>query len=275
MSQRCSYLVLAISLFISNSLYSQAGHYKNGACAFSKGDASVTDSDSWSLFNNIGALADRDQNIDVLFSSRNFHSIRNLYSITAGMNYPVGPINAALGVFRFGNDLFNEQSIVFGIGHKIGHTGIGVSIRYIQFRGEQLGKGESLAISFGGLTRINKELTFGGYIFNLNQAKISRITGEKMPTVMNLGLEYKTSTGFKISLETEKEIDNKIIIRSGIEYAYKHRFFIRSGINISPFSSSYGIGLLTGKFTIDYGLRSSGILGMSHMMSVVFRIKSN
>ena len=115
---------------------------------------------------------------------------------TAGFNYPVATFNTALGFFRFGNDLFNEQSVVFGMGHKIGHTGIGASLQYIQFRGEQIGKGECLVISFGGLSRISQELTLGAYIFNLNQAKLSRITGEKFPTILNMGVEYKTNNGF-------------------------------------------------------------------------------
>ena len=275
MFQLCKYLVLAISLFMPNYLYPQAGHYKNGAATFAKADASVTDADSWSLFNNVGALADREQNLSVQFSSRNYHSIPNMYSASAGMNCPLGTFNTALGFFRFGNYLFNEQSIIFGAGHKIGHTSIGASLHYIQFRGEQIGKGECLAISFGGLTRINQELTLGAYIFNLNQAKLSRITGEKLPTILNLGVEYKTSSGFKVNLEAEKEIDFQMSIRSGIEYAFKQRFYIRSGIITRPFSSSYGIGMLTGRFIIDYGLRRSGILGISHMVSVVFRIKSS
>ncbi|MFC2125578.1 hypothetical protein ACFLU5_12275 [Bacteroidota bacterium] len=274
MYQLYNYVLWAICLCVSNYLYSQTGHYKNGAGAFAKADASVTDSDSWSLFNNVGALANREQEISVIFSYRNFHSIQNLYSTAAGMNCPVGSFNAALGFFRFGNDLFNEQSIIFGTGHKIGHTSIGISLHYIQFQGEQIGRGECLAISFGGLTRINQELTLGAYIFNLNQVKISRITGEKLPTVMNLGIEYKTGN-LRANLETEKEIDFKVTIRSGIEYAFKQRFFIRTGIITNPFSSSYGLGLLSGRFIIDYGLRRSGTLGMSHMMTVVFRIKSN
>ena len=190
----------ALSFCFYIGSYAQAGHYKNGANAFARADASVTDSDSWSLFNNVGALADREQDISVNFSYHNFHSILDLYSTAAGINCPLGSFNSSLGFFRFGNEIFNEQSIILGTGHKIKHTSLGISLQYIQIRGEQIGRNDCLAISFGGLTRITPELSIGAYVFNLNQAKISRISREKLPTVMNLGVKYETAN-FKINLE--------------------------------------------------------------------------
>jgi len=274
MSQLCKYIFWTGVLCISHNLYSQSGYYKNGAGGFGRADASVTDSDSWSLFNNVGSLADSPHNKSVSFSYRNFYAIQGLYSASSAVNYPIGPVNMAMGVFRYGDDLFSEQFILFGAGHKIRHTSIGLSVHYFQFHGEQIGRGEALAFSFGGLTRLNSELAIGAYIFNLNQAKISRITGEKIPTVMNLGIEYKTRSGIKANIEAEKEIDEKVNIRSGLEYGYRQKFFIRTGITTYPFTSSYGIGLNSGRFLINYGVRRSGKLGISHMISVEFLLKN-
>ena len=273
MNQLSRILLWAFCLCIPIDIFAQSGHYKNGADAFGRADASVTDSDSWSLYNNVGALSDHEQDISVTFAYRNFHSILDLYSTAAGLNCPLGPFNTSLGFFRFGNEVFNEQSIILGIGHKIRHTSLGISLHYVQIRGEQIGKSEALAISFGGLTKISRELSVGGYVFNLNQTKISRISGEKLPTVMTMGVKYEVAN-FKVNLEAGKELDYNITFRSGVEYSIKKKMSIRTGIITVPFSSSYGLGFHTGKFIIDYGLRRSGILGISHMISVVFKVKT-
>ena len=92
---------------------------------------------------------------------------------------------------------------------------------------------------------------------------------------MNLGIAYWMSSGFKLVLEGEKEIDYQVSVRAGLEYSYKNKFFIRSGVKTQPFASSYGFGLKSGRFTIDYGLQNNNRLGISHQASVVFNLKSN
>lgn len=237
-------------------------------------DVSVTDMNPCCIFNNIGGLAGNTSRMSVFFTYQNYVSLPGLHKVTAGFHGSIGPIHLGAGLFRFGEEIFNEQMLIVGAGHKIRHTSLGISLQYHQFHMEQYGNIGTVSISFGGITKINDNLLLGAFIFNASQASLSENTGEKIPTVMNLGLSYTMKTGFRFCIESEKEIDYPVSIRSGLEYNYRKKFFIRSGIKIQPFASCYGIGFHSRRFIIDYGLQNNRQLGISQQVSLVFFIKS-
>src|SRR5690606_17914133 len=94
----------------------------------------------------------------------------------------------------------------------------------------------------GILAKINEKISLGFSVFNLGRAKLSTYQNDRFSTFMRLGLNYKISQKVLILLETEKEIESKIRIKTGLEYELVNRFFIRAGGASNPIELTFGFG---------------------------------
>lgn len=257
-------------LFVCNFVYAANDNLPIGARALGLGNAAVTISDPFAVFNNIAGVAGLENtNIGVFYERRYNFSGFNIFSFVA--NHPTKFGNAALGLYRFGDDLYNEMRINAGWAHKISFVSLGIQVEYMQTSIQDLGVKRNVVINFGGQAEITKHLVFGAHIYNLNQAKIAEYKDERIPTIMKAGLSYKPIKQLMLNIEVEKDIIQKIRYKLGIEYVVIEKIKFRTGINIQPQVVFFGTGYNSKTFFIDYALTWHQQLGFSHSISLVFQ----
>lgn len=245
----------------------QNGNYGMGARSAGIGGASITLGDEWSLFNNIGGLANF-QEKSIFTSFKNKYGISEFTSLALGGTYPALGGTAGLGMFRFGDNLYNEQRLNLGFSNQFGIVSLGLNVSYYQLNIEGSGSRKTMMFDFGGRAKLTEQLFFGAHVSNLNQAKLSTVTDERIPTIMKTGLSYRPSLDLMLNVEVEKEVDEEATFRLGLEYKILDNLSLRTGFRTQPFESSFGLGFYPGKLKADYSYNNNPDLGGIHEISV-------
>lgn len=270
-------ILLKISLLLALcpqlTLGQVAGRMGLGGALSGMGNTGLTQADGWSLFNNIGALA-QTQDWTGMVGVENRYTQAGLFSLGAGFvgETPFGGM-AGISALRFGDNLYNEQAIGLGYSHKISGVSLGVKVNYLQLAMEGLGSRQAIALEFGGVAQLTKKLKLGMHIFNLNQAKMADFEDERIPTIMRAGVSYSPSKRVHVNIETEKDADYPAIGRAGIAYDLVDAITIRTGLETDPFIGTFGITFRSKKLHIDYALQTHPQLGLSNMLSMSFLFK--
>ncbi|TRX62197.1 hypothetical protein FNH22_02435 [Fulvivirga sp. M361] len=242
-----------------------------GARASGLGNAFTTLDDAWSVFNNPGAIGLQKGTTSLFSIERHFSGV-GLNNFGAGVLSSIGFGTGSISVFKFGDDLYNEQSLSTGYGNTFGIASLGVRINYRQYQIKGLDSRGAVAIDFGGLAELSEELTFGAFIRNINQARLSDFQDERIPTLFNAGIAYQPSEKLILSLEAEKDIDFDTRFKSGLEYTFLPKFSARTGIQTAPFTNHFGMGFKTWRINIDYAVTLHQVLGSAHQASLSYHI---
>ena len=234
-------LILTFCL-ISLTAKAQSGGNTFGARSAGMANSSVTLSDEWANFNNIGALAGVDKQY-AAFGYANRFGVEGWNTIGASFVSPMsfGGV-AGLGVWRFGDNLYNENRVSLGYSHKLYGVSLGVQANYFAVSIEGLGTKQMLILEFGGLVQLSEKLFMGLHIYNFNQAKLSDFEDERVPTTMRAGISYRPVEKLLVNIETEKNMDYDPSVRVGVSYElFAEKVFVRTGISTQPFINYYGV----------------------------------
>ncbi len=256
-------LILITCLISSFTGLAQDGIYDFGGKSAALGNASVTISDAYSVFNNIGALATVEKTT-AFAGYRNLFGINELNTLAAGFIKPFKVGVLGVSFYRFGGDLLNQQKASIGFSNKFGLVSLGANISYVQNSIDFLGKSSSIAIEFGGVATITKQLKFGAYVFNLNQARLSSGSEQNLPTSLKAGISYLPIEELAINAEIVKRVDAEERIKLGISYDLLKNFEVRTGIQTNPVTGSFGFGFTPSRFLIDYAYGNHSVLGDIH-----------
>jgi hypothetical protein len=238
-----------------------------GARANGLGNASSCLADGWSLANNVGGLAKVDKP-NAGFSYHAIPSASFFNRMSAVISIPVRNGATGLSVFRFGDDLYNEQIVSLGVAHKFGLASLGVKVNYLQYNAEAMGRREAWTCSFGGIAEITPRLLVGAHIININQPVINTLTGERIPTRLIAGIALKPSEKIFIAGEIEKDLEYSPVFKTGLEYQALKKIAFRTGLNLNPEVAFFGMGFKPGKFHLDYALQLNNSFGLSHQATV-------
>lgn len=239
-----------------------------GARAVGMAYASSTLKDEWALFNNPGALAEV-KRPSTLFAYEVRPALEGADRIATGILIPTKFGVSGLGVFRFGDQLYSEQTISAAFSNKFGIASLGAKVDFIQYKAEGFETKNAVGVSFGGLAQITPQISVGAYIVNINQPKISET--EQLPTKLTAGLGFRPATNFFISTEIEKDINYNATWKLGAEYMIHKKVFARTGFNLNPATLFFGTGFLSGSLAFDYALTFSRVLGGAHQVSATYR----
>ncbi|UII29963.1 hypothetical protein LVD17_16825 [Fulvivirga ulvae] len=259
-------------LFSLSFCKAQNGQSQIGARAAAMGYTSVALNDSWSLFNNPAGLYGC-EGVNGIFAFENKYGVEGFNSMGAGITSTISIGGMGISVFRFGDDLYNEQTAAISYGNRFGLAGIGARINYIQYHIEGFGVKGILALDFGGIAELGKNLYFGALIRNINQAKLSDFEDERIPTILNAGLSFRPTDKIFLNAEVEKDIDLDAALRVGLEYIFFKKFTARTGIKTKSFVSYFGLGLALTRLNVDYALTITPKTGYSHQAAVTYLIK--
>ncbi len=259
--------LLVITLLAINHGNGQTYNSTNGAKANGMGGAVANVSDIWATQNNIAGIA-RVENpgVGMYYLNRFGVSGLNYYSATSVIPMKFGSFGISLD--RTGTKSLNEQRLGIGYGHNIDNVSLGAKINLLQVSMQDVGTRMVVAMEFGGIADLTKELTFGAHIYNFNKAKAGDYQDERFSTVMKAAISYKPFDKLMLNLETEKNIEYDNDIKFGIEYQILDKVYFRSGFSMLTQSGGIGLGFNMDKFGIDYAINSHNSLGISNHFSI-------
>jgi len=233
------------------------------------GNSFVCIRDEWSVFNNIGGLS-AVRKTTAAFSSDFQPALPATRKVAAVFALPMKIGTAGIGVFKFGDDLYNEQQISAGYSNKFGIASLGIKANYVQYHAEGFGTKGVVAFSVGGIAQLTNQLSVGAHITNINQPEIASLEHEHLPTLLNVGISFSPSEKVFITTELEKDLDYKATWKGGIEYKAHKKVLIRTGFNVYPAAGFFGVGFKPKKFTLDYAFRYLPATGGGHQATIAY-----
>lgn len=239
----------------------------HGARSQSLGNLRINLPDAWTFFNNIGAL-DRIKASELAVGYDQRFGLKELstFNLAGAWKNKYGTIG--FGAFRFGGPLFNQQTLGLGFSNQLGIVSIGAKAEWFQTQIEGFGTGHALLIHFGGVAELGPKVFFGAHISNINRAKISKNSLDRLPTAIQMGITYRPVEMLSIYLETEKDIAITPALKAGLEYGLRDWIYLRSGINTNPSRLFFGVGIRPKRLRIDYGFGQNSALGSTNHISL-------
>ncbi len=244
-----------------------------GARATALGYASSGLADEWSLFNNPGGLAKITQT-NAAFAYEVNAQLKGANRMGAIFNMPTKWGVASAGLFRFGDDLYNEQALSIGFGNQFGIASLGMKVNLVQYNAEGFGVTTAISFDFGGIAELTEKLSIGAYITNLTQSRMGD-EDERLPTRLTAGLLYKLEKNILVTTELAKELDYIATWRTGLEYSFHQKVFFRTGFNLNPNTACFGLGIRKKKLRLDYAVRFNPLTGALHQASAVYSFSKN
>ncbi|MBA4054079.1 MAG: hypothetical protein C0490_05145 [Marivirga sp.] len=241
-----------------------------GARASGMAYASSCLSDEWSVFNNIAGLAFVRSPISS-FTCDVQPAFKPFNKAAAVFVNPLKPGVAGVGLYRFGDDLYNEQIITAGFSNHFGLAALGLKLNYIQYNAKGFGRKGVFTVSFGGIAELTSQLFIGAHIININQPKLSSAFNEKIPTILVAGILFKPTDHTFITTELEKDLEYKPTWKTGVEHKIHKKFLCRTGFAVYPASGFLGVGFKSKKFSLDYTYQYVPELGARHQGSVSYQ----
>jgi hypothetical protein len=230
--------------------------------------------DEWALFNNPSGISAVKQST-AAFTYKVHPSLKSFNSMAGSFVMPVEFGVAGVGVYRFGDDLYNEHVLSAAFANQFGLASLGFKVNYIQYQAEGFGTKGVFTVSFGGIARLSDQFLIGAHMININQPRISSDDrDETVPAILISGIAWKPSSKLLITTEVEKDIDYPLLWKTGIEYQAHARVSVRTGYRIKPSAAFFGLGLQPKRFMIDYAFEYNFQLGASHQASVGYRFTS-
>ena len=267
-----------LSLFAGSDVQVPTGGRGNGM-----GNASVALSDFWAIQNNQAGLASF-QSVAASFYYQNRFLISELGLKSFGFTLPTRNGTFGLSYQNFGYTQYHETKVGLAFGKSFGERfSAGLQIDYLAYKltGEY-GQANLLTFELGIQHKISEKVVIGAHAFNPIRAKLSNDPEERVPSVFRLGAAFNVSEELVLVLETEKNLDYKPNIRTGLEYKLAEKIFARVGyesvpaltgsenLNISS-QYSFGFGLCLGALEVDFAAQIHQTLGWSPSLSMIYR----
>lgn len=266
-----SAIVIILTFVIFHPAPGQSDIVSLGARAQAMGNASVALKDDFAPFNNIGATSQMGEITLVTSFSYKFGFVPFQHT-GAGIAYPTKTGVFALTIRKFGATLYNEQHVGLGFSNKLGIASLGVKLNYTQYTILEMGTKGVPHIELGGVVEISPILFLGAHIYNLAQARLSDDAELFLPIILRSGISYLPSEALTICFSVEKNLERDTRLNGGLEYQFLEKFRLRSGMSSAPFQQYYGLGFSPYNFSFDYALENHGILGLSHQVSLTYKL---
>lgn len=247
------------------------GYLPSGGRAISMANAVVSIEDEFAFFNN-PATASRFKSIKAGLAYENRFLLKELQSQSLAAAIPFGKGVMTLGGHHYGYTQF--RSYRAGIGYSMGFSekfSMGVQLNYLGLMlNQNYGSSSALTADAGWFAEITPKWNIGLSVMNIGRAGLSDYENDRYSTAMRLGTSYRFSDRVLISIEGDKDLDNPLRFRGGIEYGISEDFFLRGGLATNRLEMSFGMGYCFSVLRIDIGSSYDQILGWSPNFSIVF-----
>lgn len=267
------YCLVVILIFIGVSLKAGGEVYPIGARQAGMGRTSVAITDLWNIQNNQAGIALLDKiSVGIYYESRFLVNELSMKSVAVAVPSKIGVLGLSFN--HFGYSLYSDMKIGLAYARSFGqYFRIGLQLDYLKTTlGEDYGTKSNITFELGIQSDVTESLTIGAYVYNPIQVKLADYNNEKIPAVFRLGVGWKISKNFFATIEAEKNtVINPIILRGGLEYSIKEKFFLRAGFTTMQeiFSMGFGINIKFLRFDISAVMHQS--LGFSPQSSLIFQ----
>ena len=262
---------LTVILFILIILNLEAAeNYPAGARARAMSNAFVSLSDTWNTFHNQAGLAGlEDFSAGFFYESR--FMVDELSFAAASLVIPIKAGTFGFSFSQFGKGTYKEHKAGLAFSKRLTKKlNAGLQLDYLS---QQYPENENAAgfatFEVGVVYAATNDLIFGAHVFNPIQGGIKTPEGlQKMPVVFRVGGHYQFPKMVLLILETEKNGENPLVFKSGIEFSPVEYLALRFGVSGKPINYTAGIGFKTGKVTTDIGFSYHGNLGLTPSVSI-------
>jgi len=259
-----------IFLIFAFSISYSAENYPSGARALALSNAFVSVSDPWSTFHNQAGLA-RLQSFSagVFYESR--FMVDELSHVAGTFVAPVKAGTFGFSFSQFGKGTYKEHKVGLAFAKRLTKKlNAAIQLDYISSRFPENESAYGFATFEAGVVyAATEDLFFGAHVFNPISNGFDMPEGlQKMPAVFRVGGHYQFPKMVLVTFETEKNLDNPFIIKSGIEFSPVKNLALRFGVSGEPVNYSAGIGYVVGKITTDIGFSYHGNLGLTPSVSI-------
>jgi len=130
----------------------------------------------------------------------------------------------------------------------------------------------SVGFEMGIQYLISPDFTLGAHVQNPYQTGFHTLSGDyQYPCIIGFGVAYQFSETFLVSSEVEYDFSSYLIFKTGMEYAWLEKFFIRGGFSLKPYLLTFGFGFKLNKVSIDLSGSYHQYLGYSPAVSFQYR----
>ncbi len=226
----------------------------------------------WNILNNQAGLATLERpTAGILYESK--FSLNQLSNKTAAFAYPVKAGVLGVDFNYFGYQQYNEIKAGLLYARAFGrYLRMGLQLDYLQTTlGDGYGSKKNVTFEFGVQSDITSEITLGAYLYNPIRVNLSDYADERIPAILRFGITWHFSNTFLATAEAEKNsFYPKIIIRGGLEYSLKEKFYMRTGFSSGEEVFAIGFGLKLKGFRFDIAATMHQTLGFTPQASLTY-----
>ncbi|RLD91589.1 MAG: hypothetical protein DRJ09_00700 [Bacteroidetes bacterium] len=226
----------------------------------------------WNILNNQAGLATL-KNPAAGISYESKFSLNQLSNKTVAIAYPTGAGVLGIDFNHFGYQQYNEMKVGLVYARAFGkYLRIGLQLDYLQTTlGQGYGSKKNITFELGVQSDISNEVTLGAYVYNPIRVKFSDYADERVPAIIRFGLTWHFSESFLATVEAEKSsFYPKVIIRGGLEYSLKKKFFMRTGFSSGEEVFAIGFGIHIKRMQFDIAAIMHQTLGFSPQASLSY-----
>ncbi len=239
-----------------------------GPRAIGTGQSGLLHSDIWAVHNNIGALGWlKNGGAGLTFENRYGLSAFNQGAFSVASSPKKWGI-FGLGASRFGGDIFNQTRTHVGWAKAFGIASIGIQGQWYQLAASEFPSRHYFLINFGGLAHLTPKIHFAASISNITQSKASDFKQEKLPTIASVGLAFFPNPKVKLLAEIQKDLDQKAVVKVGLEYEFVEKFWIRTGFTTQTNQATGGFGMEWRNLVFNYAVARHPVLGWTNAFSI-------
>lgn len=263
---------LLLAIIIYTGAFSAGDNFMSGSRQASMSNSAVTLSDIWSSYHNQAGLAKLNKMTLGINYNSDF-SLSDLANKSLAFATPLSFGTLGINVSHYGFSEYSETKIGLAYAKMLGERiSMGIQLDYLNINLPETYGNRGVAVGeIGILAEPIDHLFIGAHVYNINRAKLADYNDERIPTIFRVGMGYEFSDKALITIETEQNIDEKIIGRAGFEYWVVDNVCIRGGGSTNPISRySLGVGFNMKGFEADFAFSHHAQLGISPHLSLIY-----
>jgi len=266
---RRRFLVIVTCFLISSNIsFGQKGlSAEQGALSTSLGGIKAVLSGSDAVLNNFSLITDQTDLGIILSSSRRFN-ISELSTVALGVHLPVSKFgHFGVELYSFGFDAYSEQLVSLKYARKLmKNFSVSTSFGLQSVQVEGSGSAHKLAFSLGMSGNLYDNLSWGVFVSNPERQSLNENTD--LVTSLAFGLSYEVSEKVSFYSEVEKQLEEDIAFRTGLDYSIFRNFNLRFGYNTLPGQINLGFSLLIlDSISFESAIAYDSLLGITPVVS--------
>jgi long-subunit fatty acid transport protein len=240
-----------------------------GARSAAMGGVGAAFEDVNSVFSNQAGMAEVENLSFSLLAEQRF-LLNAIRTVAAGGVLPLKSGSLGLTLNYYGTEAYNEQRVSLAYARKLMENfSIGAGLDFLNTNIPEYGSKGVMTFELGLMARFTPQLNMGVHVFN--PLNVELIEGEKLPSILKLGLKYSPSEKVDIFGEVSKDVDFAIRTHWGVEYEVVEDLNLRAGVATQPVEVTFGAGYkLNNGLMIDVGSRYHEVLGISPSVGIVY-----